>query len=177
MDIRIRSTEGVDAQPHLLWDSVWDQDNVYADWVIEPLTTTDNAGGLQAKHTLHTAILICLFTWRRADESDTLENGADPKGWFGDEVPVETFDQPMGSRLWLLMRQRFFDGIEQVAVDYCYEALQPLLTQGAVARFDITAEADKPRSMLGLVVKGYSKDGVKVYDQRFQKLWAQEHSI
>ncbi|WP_200894101.1 phage GP46 family protein [Xanthomonas sp. MUS 060] len=55
------------------------------------------------RHPLVRAVLISLFTWRRANADDTLP---DPRGfrmgWWGDTYPVVANDR-IGSRLWLLV--------------------------------------------------------------------------
>lgn len=47
------------------------------------------------------AVVISLFTWRRAQPDD---NADQPNGWWGDTWPAVQNDR-YGSRLWLLQRQ------------------------------------------------------------------------
>ncbi len=58
------------------------------------------------RHPLVRAVLISLFTWRRANADDTLP---DPRGfrmgWWGDTYPVVANDR-IGSRLWLLVARQ-----------------------------------------------------------------------
>lgn len=177
MDIRIRETEGSDEQPFLLWDTAWTQDTLSGysvDWVLAGPDAANNAGGLRAEHALHTAILISLFTWRRAESYDKLPAGTDPQGWWGDYVDLEEHEQKLGSRIWLLYRSTLNDETARRCEDYAYEALQPIIDQGAVARFDCTASINQVNGWLVLDVKAYSQDGAKVYDQKFERLWRQE---
>ncbi len=55
---------------------------------------------------LDTAVIISLFTDRRAREDDELPTGSnDPRGWWGDSFAEVTGDQ-IGSRLWLFERAK-----------------------------------------------------------------------
>ena len=177
MDIRIRDAEGVADQPFLLWDTYWNESDLgqyVCDWKLAGPTAPNNNYGLAADHALNTAILICLFTWRRAEPSDVLPAGTDPKGWWGDSVDLQENEQPIGSRLWLLLRSTLDANTANLAQDYANEALQTLIDQGAVARFDVVATPDILNSYLVLDVKGYSQDGQLIYDQKFTRLWRQE---
>lgn len=179
MDIRIRATEGTDPQPFLLWDTIWNSDDLatyYADWTLAGPNAPNNALGLGANHALDTAVLLSLFTWRRAEPSDKLPNGTDPKGWWGDLVDLDpdSSEGPLGSRLWLLFRAPLNAATAALAETYAYEALQPLIDQGAVAVFVCTATIDKVKGYLTLAVDGYSQSGALVYSQKFQNLWRQE---
>lgn len=178
MEIRIRETEGADEQPFLLWDTHWPStdnlDSYYCDWKLAGPNESGNAYGLSAKHGLHTAILLSLFTWRRAEEYDVLPTGSDPQGWWGDLVDLEENETKIGSRLWLLIRSPLNANTAQLAETYAYEALQPLIDQGAVAKFVCTAEADQVAGYLTLAVQAYSEDGQLIYNQKFERLWSQE---
>jgi phage gp46-like protein len=177
MDIRIRETEGSDEQPFLLWDTRWTQDNLAeakVDWVLAGPNAAGNAFGLAADNALNTAILLSLFTWRRATDYDKLPSGNDPMGWWGDTVDLDEYEQPLGSRLWLLQRATLNAATARLAEDYAREALQPLINQGAVARFECAASFDQVSGVLALAVDAYSQNGTKIYSQRFTKLWSQE---
>lgn len=176
MEIRIRETEGTDPQPSLLWDTVVNNDSLTStyDWGLAGPNAQGNAFGLAADHALNTAIMISLFTWRRAEPSDVLPAGTDPKGWWGDGVDIEEFETKIGSRLWLLLRAPLSRATEQLAENYAYEALQPLIDQGAVAKFVCTALAQPVEGFLTLTVNAYSQAGQLIYSQKFEDIWRQE---
>lgn len=177
MDIRIRDAEGTAEQPFLLWDTVWNQDDLstyYADWKLAGPSAPNNAYGLAADQALNTAVLISLFTWRRAEPYDNLPSGTDPKGWWGDTVDLDDFETKLGSRLWLLFRSPLNQDTANKAQDYAYEALQPLIDQGAVAKFVCTAAIDPVKGYLVLAVNAYSQAGQLIYNQKFEKIWRQE---
>lgn len=177
MDIRMRDSEGTDAQPFLLWDTYWnadDLDTYFADWQLAGPSAPLNAYGLSSNHALNTAILLSLFTWRRAEVYDVLPAGTDPKGWWGDDIDLEGNEGPLGSRLWLLIRAPLNANTITLAETYAYEALQPLIDQGAVATFVCTATIDKVQGFLTLAVNAYSQNGQLIYSQKFENLWRQE---
>jgi phage gp46-like protein len=177
MDIRIRETEGYGDQPFLLWDTAWGDDTlsaITADWVLAGANVDGNKLGLRAEHALHTSILLSLFTWRRAEPYDELPAGTDPKGWWGDTIDLDDKETRLGSRLWLLIRAPLNEETRRRAEDYAYEALQPLVDQGAVAEFVVKAFIEQVKGYLVLDVKAFSQSGQQVYDQRFERVWRQE---
>lgn len=177
MDIRIRDAEGTEDQPFLLWDTVWDQNNLsayFADWQLAGPNAPNNAYGLAANHALNTAVLLSLFSWRRAEEYDVLPSGTDPQGWWGDAIDLQDSETALGSRLWLLIRAPLNANTANLAQDYAYEALQPLIDQGAVAKWVCTATVDQVQGFLTLAVDGYSQDGQLIYSQKFERIWRQE---
>lgn len=76
---------------------------------------------------LQTAIIVALFTDRQADESDILPAGeAQRRGWWGDGVPQIAGDK-IGSKLWLLSREKQLPEVLRRAEQYAVEALQWLI--------------------------------------------------
>lgn len=177
VDISIRSTEGEnDTQPMLLWDLQWNADAGVLDWVLAGTTDRTNLLGLQALRALDTAILIQLATNKRAPPYVTLPSGSDRKGWWGDTVDIGADETDIGSWFWLLYRSPLTDATIQLAQSYAYDCLQPLIAQGAVARFDVVTTADKVKGFLMVDISGYSQSGQLVYSQKFNRLWQQEFS-
>ena len=174
VDIRVRTTEGTETQPNYQWDTQFNGDTQTWDWVIAGYSDPDNVGGYLTTKPLDTAILLQLLTWKRARSHDALPSGSDPKGWWGDTVDLEPGETEMGSRLWLLYRSVLNDTVAQQAIIYVREALQPIIDQGAVVRFDVQAVANKVAGRLDLTVQGYSQDGQNIYSQKFSRLWAAE---
>ncbi len=65
-------------------------------------------------------VLISLFTDVRAELSDELPDGTnDLRGWPGDTF----YDNPWGSKLWLLFRQKLTTDVRNKAVKYAQDAL------------------------------------------------------
>lgn len=113
---------------------------------------------LVAGNDLETAILISVFTDRTAAADDAIPDGTgDPRGWWADAGE----DVPIGSRLWLMERSKRLPGTAQAVEDYIAEAVQWLIDDGVVARFDITAEWIS-LSTLGCRLVAIRQDGSRV---------------
>lgn len=75
---------------------------------------------------LTTAVIISLFTDRQADPDDVLpDGGTDRRGWWADTT--------MGSRLWLLSREKEISAVLGKARQYAEEALAWLLDDGVAS--------------------------------------------
>jgi phage gp46-like protein len=179
-DVIIRSNEGCDPDPFLLWDSVWRQRLGFADWAYADPDETLNRGGLRAKAALATAVVLCLFTDKRVDPTHPLYwlADGDPRGWFGDGVDVraDLGEAPLGSLLWLLERAPLTiagQPASQWAEQFASDALAPLKNQSAAARIDVAANVDEINSRLNLIVDLYGRDGQNVYSGKFEILWNQ----
>ncbi|QLR42793.1 phage GP46 family protein [Enterobacter sp. RHBSTW-00994] len=79
------------------------------------------------------AVVISLFTHRRADPDDNVDV---PMGWWGDTWPVVENDR-YGSKLWLLQRSKLTNALVNTVRNYLREALQWMLDDGVVSRVDI----------------------------------------
>lgn len=81
---------------------------------------------------LRTAVIISLFTDRRAEADDEIPDGSDDRrGWWAG---------PIGSRLWLLARTKETPDTLARARAYAIEALQWLIDDGVATTVDVTAE-------------------------------------
>jgi phage gp46-like protein len=139
--------------------TLWNIGTGYGDWA---LVGTQ----LQSGDDLQTAVLISLFTDRIAAASDVIPDGTDDlRGWIGDLGA----DYPIGSRLWLLDRKKQTDDVLQTAKDYCVEALQWMLDDGVVAKFDVTTEWTQA-AMLGIWIVAHKSDGTTVA-MKFASYW------
>lgn len=123
----------------------WSAADSRGDWTLAP------GGDLETGGDLANAILLSIFTDRQALADDVIPDGTgDRRGWWG--------DPQMGSRLWLLDRAKQTDETRRRAEDYAAEALQWLIDDGVVARFDIVATWER-RSFLALRITAYRTDG------------------
>ena len=84
------------------------------------------------------AVVISLFTWRRAATDDPLDD-EERYGWWGDSYPG-TADDRIGSRLWLLRRVKLTLDTRRDAEFYAREALAWLIDDGEVVEIDILSE-------------------------------------
>ncbi|MCA0275876.1 MAG: phage GP46 family protein [Proteobacteria bacterium] len=138
--------------------------------MLTALTDPVNPGGLKSGEALKTAVLICLMTDCRVEQTE-LRDGDVNRGWPGDAFDLMPGETPLGSKLWLLRRSALRPGIETLAEDYALQALQPLIDQGAFVRFDVQASADPARNRLDLTVDGFGRDGVSRFHEKFAVLW------
>src|SRR5687767_5037389 len=70
---------------------------------------------------LETAIILSLFTDRRAKADDILDDPNDKRGWWGDTYS-EIANDKIGSRLWLLSRAKITNTTLNRAREYVSEA-------------------------------------------------------
>lgn len=116
--------------------------------VFEPGTIDLEVGpnGLMKDTTLSTAVIVSLLTDRRAEPDDRLpvetprtgSIGPDRRGWCGDALSEAAGDR-IGSRLWLLVREKQTEETRRRAETYILEALQWLVTDNVVSLIDVAA--------------------------------------
>jgi len=101
----------------------------------ETIQDLESDGGLE------TAVIISLFTDRRANEDDALpdSNNLDRRGWWGDLTSNIENDQ-IGSRLWLLEREKTTPNVVIRAKQYVEESLQWLIDDGVAMKVEVEAE-------------------------------------
>lgn len=118
---------------------------------------------------LQTAVIISLFTDRRAEDGDELPDGTtDRRGWWGDAYAQVDNDR-IGSKLWLLSRSKQTAETARLAQTYASEALQWLIDDGIADRVDVTTEWVS-KGILGLKVVIYRPD-LPPLEFTFNNLW------
>lgn len=93
---------------------------------------------LSQEESLTRAVIISLFTWRRANADDVIEG--QKMGYWGDSVEPPSTNDKIGSRLWLLSREKVLQSTINRAREYAQEALQWLIDDGVATRVDVIAE-------------------------------------
>lgn len=116
---------------------------------------------------LRAAVVISLFTDRRAEPGDILPTGSDRRGWWADAYADVSGDR-IGSRLWLLGREKTLLAVAQRAEQYSKEALQWLVDDGIARSVTATAEIAGDRLSLAVVIT--RPDGSSL-DVKFADLW------
>lgn len=124
--------------------------------------------GLDSAQPLVRAVMVSLFTWRRANPDDDLP-GDLRMGWWGDAFAPIANDR-IGSRLWLLSRAKLLPETAARAKEYAEEALQWLIDDGVAARVDVRTER-QGLSTLAIGVQIYKSDGSRLLDVRFTDVW------
>lgn len=113
------------------------------------------------------AVLISLFTWRRANADDDLP-GNNRYGWWGDTYPQNNNDL-IGSRLWLLGRSKLLPQTVLRAKEYAEEALSWLVDDGVAAQVQVTAERQGLSGLaLGITIIRGDKTALNI---RFINVW------
>jgi phage gp46-like protein len=105
------------------------------------------SNGLALEDTLRSAIIISLLTDRRALPDDRLPEDIIPgqpippdrRGWAGDALSSLPDDR-IGSRLWLLSREKQTEETRLRAIEYIREAVSWLITDGYASSVSIIAE-------------------------------------
>lgn len=97
------------------------------------------SGGLATDDGLKTSVLLSLFLDRRARPDDALPDAAagDRRGWVGDAFDL---GDRIGSRLWLLAREKQTEETRRRAEEYAAEALDWLVEDGLASAVRISAE-------------------------------------
>ncbi|PHM60612.1 bacteriophage protein [Xenorhabdus stockiae] len=143
--------------------SWWNVKNIHADWLA-------GRGDIVTGNDLQTAIIISLFTDRQARADDAID-GTDRRGWWGDS----SADYQIGSRLWLLHRQKLTTAVALTAEDYAREALQWMLDDGVASAIDIHTQIVWP-DRLNMMIR-YQRPGRNNEDLRFFWVWERENAV
>jgi len=125
--------------------------------------------GMDSTNPLLRAVIISLFTHRRARADDLLPSD-DMQGWWGDTFAPVANDQ-IGSRLWLLSRSKLTTETAERAREYALEALQWLLDDGVAARVEVQA-ARQGLDTLALNVQIFKTTNDLTLDVRFANAWS-----
>lgn len=123
---------------------------------------------------LYSAVLISLFTDRLATPGDELPDRdlGGRRGWWADAY-AEVAGDLIGSRLWLLARQKVMPRTLRLAEEYARDALQWLMDDGIARRVDVTAELLSGRPMndgMALTVT-VTRSAEPVARYRFETFW------
>ena len=114
-------------------------------------------GELLGDDGLMTAVTVSLFSDRLAREDDPLPESmpgrvGDRRGWWGDLVRLDGRANPIGSRLWLLNREKELQETVNRAAEYATEGLAWLKALGG--DFSVAASDERPgRLRLNIEVK------------------------
>ncbi|MDR1276376.1 MAG: phage GP46 family protein [Candidatus Accumulibacter sp.] len=150
-----------DIETFILSDGV----SAYCDYALAGCSLAD-------AHDVKTAILISLFTDRRAEDDDILPDaGASKRGWWGDALS----GRRIGSKLWLLSREKELNAVLARAEEYAREALAWMIDDGIASAVEVSAE--NPRSgWLGIEVRA-EKASTAPEKYRFEFAWRNASEI
>jgi phage gp46-like protein len=148
---------------------LWDADLLEGD--IEFLD-----GDLLREGGLESAVLVSLFSDRRADNDDIVDDPNNRGGWWGD---LTTSDSDLiGSKLWLLRRSKTTPEAMQLAKQYIYDALEWMIADSVASKIVVTIErqtrADNSATMAALV-QIQKNDGTTMA-LKFDDLWEAQYN-
>lgn len=124
---------------------------------------------------LKTAVIISLFTDRRATAADTLPDaGSDRRGWFGDDYSGIEGDQ-IGSHLWLLAREKQTAETLEKARRYALDSLAWLKADGVVE--SVAVQASWLRAGVLLLEIDIERADSTSARYRFEHFWSQSHGV
>jgi Mu-like prophage protein gp46 len=133
-------------------------------------------GDLLTDAGLETAILISLFTDRRAGEHDELPaTETDRRGWWGNDL--EDTAEEIGSKLWLLRREKQLPEVIVRAEEYARAALAWLVKDKVAGRV-VVRGSFPTRGWLLLDIDVYRPDGTlfsRKYDYNWQAQKMRNH--
>ncbi|MEG1824349.1 MAG: phage GP46 family protein [Cloacibacillus sp.] len=145
----------------------WNESGLCGDLSLDaPLTDISTDAGLE------TAVIISLFTDRRAAGEELPQNESSGRGWWGDSV-TDVQNDKIGSKLWLLFREKQLTSVALRAKEYAEEALKWLIKDKIVKSINVVAEWHDG-GLLALYVDITRPDGNNL-KQRYNLNWkAQE---
>lgn len=123
-------------------------------------------GDLATDEGLETAVMLSLYTDRRAEEDDTLPDGTnDRRGYWADAYN----DRLHGSRLWLLDREKELDNVPRRAEEYAREALEWLIEDEVAS--EVIAEATNVRRGVLLLRIQIRRGDQSTLERQFEYVW------
>jgi phage gp46-like protein len=124
-------------------------------------------GDLSSANELNNAVMISLFTDKRAKDDDVLPSGqTDRRGWWADALDGEE----IGSRLWLLYDERRLPKVLLRAEEYAKEALNWLITDKVVKSINIVASMDGRCETLFISVE-ICRPSLQTEKYKYQYVW------
>lgn len=125
------------------------------------------ANAADVSEPLERAVIISLFSWRRANKDDDLPSH-NRFGWWGDTYQQIDGDR-IGSRLWLLSRGKLTAENVLKAKEYAEEALQWLIDDGAASAVIVVSERQAlDRLALGVTIARGDSEKLNI---RFTNVW------
>lgn len=116
---------------------------------------------------LQTAVTISLFTDRRVSADELPDGQSDQRGWWGDALNED--NDKIGSKLWILEREKITTEILEDFKTYCEEALQWMIDDEIAETVVVTVERIDLYSISVVIEINRPQDERQRY--RFNYLW------
>lgn len=137
-----------------------------ADFAISALLLQEDDG-------LDTAVILSLFTDRRAEADDIIPGGSgDKRGAWIDSF-ADDADDKFGSRLWLLESAKLIQDTVNRVREYCAEALAWMVKDGVAKAVNVTTQIVRhhPLGIIAAQIDIEKPDG-STSRYKFEKLWS-----
>jgi len=148
----------------------WDTDLMEGDLEVENGDLAHDGG-------LETAVLMSLFTDRRARDDDKLldEEARDKKGWWGDLVSPDVEGDQIGSRLYLLSQAKTIEQALILGKEYAKESLQWMIDDKVASSIKVTTEriVTKGDNWIGFNI-GIRKYNEELLNLRYEVQWTEQ---
>lgn len=120
------------------------------------------ANDVVTSSSLLTAVLVSLFTDARAADDDPLPDprNDDRRGWWGDATNTALPTDSVGSKLWLLEREKNTVDAVKRGKTYVQEALAWLVSEGVAKSVDVIVEA-QPLGNSGTIMLAFKAEITK----------------
>lgn len=131
-----------------------------------------SAKDFEKEEGLRSAVIISLFTDQRVSPEELPAEERDRRGWWGDllsEIPGDK----IGSKLWLLKREKQTESVRKRAKEYAEEALAWLVEEKIAQSVTVTAEFIE-RGFLALSVAIQQPKGKVAFNFKYN--WSAELS-
>lgn len=147
----------------------WSNTSGDADVSLVSVDASLAAADLATDRGLRTAVILSLFTDRRAEPDDVPPSGdpRDRRGWWADQFAAVEGDR-IGSRLWLLDRSTRTNEVVLRAKEYAREALAWMLEDRVAASVDVEVESAGSALLFAVGLQRPGRDPVTF---RFAHTW------
>lgn len=129
-----------------------------------------SGGDFTPEEGLETAVLMSIYTDRRADDDDILDDPDDKRGWWGDQFEADE----IGSKRWQLYRQKITNETMSLLRQYDRDALQWMIDDGVVKDIVVTVERYST-NVVAEEIKLYYSNGKSVAF-KFKTLWENQYA-
>jgi phage gp46-like protein len=124
---------------------------------------------------LRTAVVVSLFTDRRADPDDPLPDGSDDRrGWWADAY-ADVDNDLIGSKLWLLSRAKQTRETARKIETYARESLKWLIDDGVAGAVSVSAEWLR-MGVLAMEIEIKRPDGSRL-NFTFKNFWEAMYAV
>lgn len=137
-----------------------------ADFAISALLLQEDDG-------LDTAVILSLYTDRRAEDDDIIPGGSgDKRGAWIDSFADDVGDK-FGNRIWLLESAKLTQDTVNRVREYCFEALEWMIKDGVAKAVNVAAQIIRhhPLGIIAAQIDIEKPDG-SISRYKFEKLWS-----